>query len=197
VVSRGALLRLREQVDLTERGKELLKLKRDHLAAETNRLLSKVNSRKVFEQRLMETYNVIKDAYVSLGYSGLQSEAFTTTGLKVKTLTRSVIGVTVPEIALEQEARVNSVVDASAYTAANKLSPLIKELLSIAEAEARIERIAQELMLTSRRVNALEKAVLPEMHRAMRYIEAKLDDETLEEFFRAKRVKAAIGGHTH
>jgi vacuolar-type H+-ATPase subunit D/Vma8 len=68
------------------------------------------------------------------------------------------------------------------------------ELLTIAEAEARIESIAQELMLTNRKVNALERVILPGLMETLRYIEGRLEEETLEEFFRAKRVKAVIRG---
>jgi V/A-type H+-transporting ATPase subunit D len=196
VVSRGVLLRLREEIEFTERGKELLKLKRDHLAAETNKLLTKIASRKTFEQLLMDAYETLRAAYTSLGYWELQSQAFTIEPLKIRTITRSVIGVPVPEVILDRQPTVNSIATPAAYAAAKKLNKLIGELLSIAEAEAKIESIAQELMLTNRRVNALERVLIPKMLETMRYIERKLDDEMLEEFFRAKRVKAVIRGQS-
>jgi len=74
-VTRGVLLRLREQIDFTERGKELLEMKRDNLAAETNKLMVKVATRKEFEQKLMKAYETLRTAYMSLGYSELQSQA--------------------------------------------------------------------------------------------------------------------------
>jgi vacuolar-type H+-ATPase subunit D/Vma8 len=49
-------------------------------------------------------------------------------------------------------------------------------------------------MLTNRKVNALERVILPNMLETLRYIEGRLEEETLEEFFRAKRVKAVIRG---
>jgi len=193
-VTRGVLLRLREQLEFTKRGKELLEMKRDNLAAETNRLLAKVNARHEFEQRLMEAYSALKTAYMSLGYSRLQSQASTVTPLEAKVRLRSVMGVSVPEIVRGKESTINSITDPSAYAAAQQLTESMGELLTIAEAEARIESIAQELMLTNRKVNALERVILPGMMETLRYIEGRLEEETLEEFFRAKRVKAVIRG---
>jgi V/A-type H+-transporting ATPase subunit D len=193
-VTRGVLLRLREQLDFTKRGKELLEMKRDNLAAETNRLLDKIKVRHEFEQRLMKAYGSLRTAYMTLGYSRLQSQAFTVKPLEAKVRLRSVMGVLVPEIVQGQKPAIDSITDPSAYAAAEQLTSLMGELLSIAEAEARIESIAQELMLTNRKVNALERVILPNIIETLRYIEGRLEEETLEEFFRAKRVKALIRG---
>jgi V/A-type H+-transporting ATPase subunit D len=193
-VTRGVLLRLREQLEFTKRGKDLLKMKRDNLAAETNRLLDKVKARHEFEKRVMEAYNALKTAYMTLGYSKLQSEALTVTPLEAKIRVRSVMGVLVPEIVKGKQPAISSVTDPSAYAAAEQLTASMEELLIIAEAEARIETIAQELMLTNRKVNALERVIIPNMQETLRYIEGRLEEETLEEFFRAKRVKAVIRG---
>jgi V/A-type H+-transporting ATPase subunit D len=193
-VTRGVLLRLREQLDFTKRGKELLEMKRDNLAAETNRLLAKVKARHEFEKRLMEAYSVLKTAYVTLGYSRLESQASAVTPLEAKVRLRSVMGVSVPEIVRGKEPVLDSIIDPSAYAAAKQLADCMGELVSIAEAEARIESIAQELMLTNRKVNALDRVILPGMVDTVRYIEGRLEEETLEEFFRAKRVKAIIRG---
>lgn len=195
-VTRGVLLRLREQLDFTKRGKELLKMKRDNLAAETNRLLAKVGARHELEQRLMRAYEKLKFAYMVVGYSELQSQALTVRPLDTRVRPRSVMGVLVPEIVLGKTPTITSVTNASAYTAAERLTELVGELLEITEAEARIECIAQELMMTNRKVNALERVLIPKLQEMIRYIDGRLEEETLEEFFRAKRVKAVIRGHT-
>ena len=195
-VTRGVVLRLREQIDFTERGKELLEMKRDNLAAETNKLMSKVATRKEFEQKLMKAYDTLRTAYMSLGYSELQSQASTVGPLEAKTRLRSVVGVPVPEVVLGKKPTNSSITDPSAYAASNGLVQLIEQLLDLAEAEARIESIAQELMMTNRKVNALERVIIPKMRETLRYVEGRLEEETLEEFFRAKRVKAVIRGET-
>jgi len=193
-VTRGVLLRLREQIEFIKRGKELLKMKRDNLAAETNRLLAKVGTRHEFDKRLMAAYETLKTAYLTLGYSRVQSEASTVGLVEAKIRPRSVMGVLVPEIIQGEKPAITSITSASAYAAAEKLSGLMTELLEIAEAEGRIESIAQELMMTNRKVNALERVLIPQLLETIRYIEGRLEEEALEEFFRAKRVKALIRG---
>ena len=194
-VTRGVLLRLREQLDFTRRGKELLKMKRDNLAAETNRLLAKVEARHELEQRFMKVYDALKIAYVTLGYSGLHSQAFAVEPLNVRVRPRSVMGVLVPEIVVGKNPALSSVSNPSAHVAADGLTKLMKELLDITEAEGRIETIAQELMMTNRKVNSLERVIIPKLEELIRYIDGRLEEETLEEFFRAKRVKAVIRRH--
>jgi V/A-type H+-transporting ATPase subunit D len=193
-VSRGVLLRLREQIEFIKRGKELLQMKRDNLAAETNRLLAKVGKRHEFDKRLMAAYDTLKVAYMTLGYSQVQSEASTVGLLETRVRPRSVMGVLVPEVVAGKKPIIASITNASSYAAADKLSALIGELLEIAEAEGRIESIAQELMMTNRKVNALERVLIPQTIELIRYIDGRLEEEALEEFFRAKRVKAVIRG---
>jgi V/A-type H+-transporting ATPase subunit D len=194
-VTRGVLLRLREQLDFTKRGKELLKMKRDNLAAETNRLLTKVEARHELEQRFMKVYDALKIAYVTLGYSELRSQALAVEPFNTRVRPRSVMGVLVPEIVVANPPTISAVSDHSAYVAAEGLTKLMKELLDITEAEGRIEIIAQELMMTNRKVNSLERVIIPQLEELIRYIDGRLEEETLEEFFRAKRVKSVIRGH--
>jgi len=193
-VTRGVLLRLREQLDFTKRGKELLKMKRDNLAAETNRLLTKVEARHELEQRFMKVYDALKIAYLTLGYSELRSQTLAVEPFNTRVRPRSVMGVLVPEIVVANPPTVSAVSDHSAYVAAEGLTKLMKELLDITEAEGRIEIIAQELMMTNRKVNSLERVIIPQLEELIRYIDGRLEEETLEEFFRAKRVKSVIRG---
>ncbi|MBS7626223.1 V-type ATP synthase subunit D [Candidatus Bathyarchaeota archaeon] len=192
-VTRGVLLRLREQLEFTKRGQELLKMKRDHLAAETNRLLAKVVMRKDLDRKIMEAYVSLKEAYLNLGYSGLLSQASTVDKMTVKVRPRSIMGVIVPEVMVEKVPEIKPISSPSAYKAAERLRGLMRELVDLAETESRIEIIAYELMMTNRKVNALERILIPNLLELIRYVEGRLEEESLEEFFRAKRVKQVIG----
>ncbi|MBS7623457.1 V-type ATP synthase subunit D [Candidatus Bathyarchaeota archaeon] len=193
-VSRGVLLRLREQLEFTKKGQELLKMKRDHLASETNKLLSKVAARERLDSRLMKAYECLKAAYLTLGYSGLESQASTVEKMDVRVRPKSIMGVIVPEVVIEKEAETSSLSSPSAYQAASELTGLMRELIELAEAESRIESIAYELMMTNRKVNALERVLIPGLMELIKYVEGRLEEESLEEFFRAKRVKQVIRG---
>ena len=193
-VTRGVLLRLREQLEFTRKGQELLKMKRDHLAAETNKLLPKIAERERLDRKIMEAYESLKVAYLNLGYSGLYSQASTVDKMNVRIRPRSIMGVIVPEVLVEKEANVDSISSPSAHQAGLELKNLMKELIELAEAESRIENIAYELMMTNRKVNALERVLIPGLLELIRYVEGRLEEESLEEFFRTKRVKQVIRG---
>jgi H(+)-transporting ATP synthase subunit D len=193
-VSRGILLRLREQLEFTKKGQELLKMKRDHLASETNKLLSKVAERNELDRRLMEAYESLKAAYLSLGYTGLQSQAAAVDKMEIRVRPRSIMGVMVPEVLIEKKANTNSVSSSSASQAAVELNNLMEDLIKLVEAESRLESIAHELMMTNRKVNSLERVMIPGLLELISYVEGRLEEESLEEFFRAKLVKKVIRG---
>jgi len=75
--------------------------------------------------------------------------------------------------------------------AAEKVYEIIEELIKLAEFEERVERIADELGTTSRKVNALENMVLPDMRYIIKFIEDKLDEESMEELVRMKLIGGA------
>jgi len=193
-VSRGILLRLREQLEFTKKGQELLKMKRDHLASETNKLLSKLAERNELDRQLMEAYENLKAAYLNIGFSALDSQAATVNEMGVRVRPRSIMGVIVPEVVIEKKADIGSISSPSAYKAASKLNGIMEKLIQLAEAESRLESIAYELMMTNRKVNSLERVLIPELIELIRYVEGRLEEESLEEFFRAKCVKKVIRG---
>ncbi|MEM3437041.1 MAG: V-type ATP synthase subunit D [Nitrososphaerales archaeon] len=190
--TKGVLLRLREQLGFIQKGKEILKMKREQLAGEINRLLTEVRVRGELEKEIMEAYEYLKKAHSMLGYQNLQSMALTVSQIDVSGLIYSVMGVLVPELRIEKEADISNIPSGVAYEAAEKLSPLIIKIIKLAESEAKIERLVDEFMSTNRKVNALEQIVIPSIANTIRYIEGRLYEEMLEEFIRTKHVREAI-----
>jgi len=190
--TKGVLLRLREQLGFIEKGKEILKMKREQLAGEINRLLSEVKTRGELEKEIMESYEHLKKAHSTLGYQSLQSMALTVGQIDVTGLTYSVMGVVVPELRIEKEVDISNIPSGVAYEAAEKLSPLLGKIIRLGESEAKIERLVDEFMSTNRKVNALEQIVIPSISGTIRYIEGRLYEEMLEEFIRTKHVREVI-----
>jgi H(+)-transporting ATP synthase subunit D len=151
--------------------------------------LNEIKKRKTIEKQLMDAYSKIADTYAVLGYSGTASAAASVDDLKVEVKTISAMGIVFPELNIEQKPKLTSISNAVAYDAATKLSSAIVELLEISKVETWIEMTAHELMTTNRKVNALEKALIPRLFEYIAYVEGKLEEEELEEFFRAKRTR--------
>ena len=196
----GVLLRLREQLEFMQKGKNILEMKRDHLAAEVNKLLRDLSSsREEAEKSLTEAYDYLKISYSKLGYSGFSSVASSVGLVDARTSVRTIIGVEVPkliwpETVSEQQGSFENLLDPTARQAAEKLLLSLGKWLKLAEVEASIERISVELMMTNRKVNALQNIVIPNLTQLITRIEEQLEEEDLEDFFKAKKMKSIIRG---
>jgi V/A-type H+-transporting ATPase subunit D len=187
--TRGTLLRLRTTFKFVQNAMEILKMKRDRLAADLNELLNELNRRERTEQQLMEIYSDFKVTLAVLGYSAVSSIASSIPKIKVELNPVSIMGVVVPKVMIREKPPINFVENISLYKIAEKQQKLIEELLSVAQIEANVERIAHELMGINRKVNALEKVIIPAYSKQIRYIEDLLFDEDLEDFARVKHIK--------
>jgi V/A-type H+-transporting ATPase subunit D len=77
-----------------------------------------------------------------------------------------------------------------AYSHFNKVLAL---LLRLAETETSVYRLAVQIRRTHRRVNALEKVVIPYYREAMKEIDAVLEEQDREDFSRMKIAKKTSG----
>lgn len=191
--TRGNLLRLRTTFNFVQNAMEILKMKRDRLAGELAGLLGQLSRRKEIEHNLMEAFADLKIAIASLGYSTVSSAASSVPRMKVDVRLISIMGVTVPRVAPTEKPRIDTIENMSLYKVAERQQGLIDELLKMAQIEAKVERIAHELMTLNRKVNALEKVVVPAYSEQIRYIEDLLFDEDLEDFSRFKHIKVIAG----
>ena len=187
--TRGNLLRLRTTYRFVQTAMEILKMKRDRLAGELNELLNQLSERRELEQELMLAFADLQVALASLGYLRVLSDANSVSKIKVNSTLVSIMGVTVPKVSSIQKPRIDSIENVGLYKAATEMLSLMDELLRMAQIEARVERIANELKTLNRKVNALEKVVVPAYSGQIRHIEALLFDEDLEDFSRFKRIK--------
>jgi len=191
--TRGNLLKLRTTLNFVQSAMDILEMKRDRLAAELNRLLHELTRRQKAEKQLMEIYRDLKIALATLGYSKVFSTGSAIPKMKVEVNSISVMGAIVPKVTIKEKPQIGSIENISLYQVAEKHLKLIDELFYVAQIEAGIERVAYELMKVNRKVNALEKVIIPTYERQIRYIEDLLFDEELEDFARVKHVKAVLG----
>lgn len=192
--TKGYLMEMKRRIGFIERGTEFLKLKRDHLAKE---LTASIDILKGRRSRLLEelrvAYQSVTAAYISLGPTEVQSQAKSIkTRLELEVLPRSVMGVRYPYIKVEKEPQITGELDITLSEAAEKVLSVLDDILQLAEYESRAERIADELGKTNRKVNALENTIIPSYRGIIKFIEDKLDEESLEELVRMKLIGGAL-----
>ncbi len=192
--TKGFLIELKRRISFIERGCEFLKLKRDQLAKELSASIEVLRGRRrILEDQLRKIYDLVISAYLSLGPAEVGSQASSIKKeFAIDVLPVSVMGVLYPRIRIRSKPRVEGKLDITLSKAAELASEIMDELVQIAEFEARVERIADELGKTNRKVNALENIVIPGYKRTMKFIEDKLDEEALEELVRIKLIGGAL-----
>jgi V/A-type H+-transporting ATPase subunit D len=187
-------MEMKRRIGFIEKGTEFLKLKRDHLAKE---LTSAIDVLKGRRSRLLEelqvAYRGVTAAYISLGPTEVRSQASALkSGLEIEVLPRSTMGVRYPFIKVDKDPQITGELDITLSEAAEKVLGVLNDIIQIAEFEARVERIADELGKTNRKVNALENTIIPSYRQIIKFIEDKLDEESLEELVRMKLIGGAL-----
>jgi len=191
--TKGYLMETKRRIQTVERGTEFLKLKRDQLAKDLTESLDVLKGRRgLLMNNLQEAYGALTAAYLSLGPMEVQSQTKSIKNtLELDVLPRSVMGVVYPSVRIKGKPEIAAELDITLAFAAEKVYEIIEELIRLAEFEERVSRIAEELGSTSRKVNALENMVIPDMRYIIKFIEDKLDEESMEELVRMKLIGGA------
>ena len=193
--TKSNLLREKERLALAEEGYDLLERKREILMLE---LMKRINEVKVLERqigrRAGSAYPVLRRMLLAAGRdnarelaSGVRADfAAKERRVQVSGISMPALEAVAPERRL-QSSFMNSFAD-SDETAA-ELTALLELVAAMAGLRAIVWRLAKEVRKTQRRVNALEKMVIPESKAIRSYIEASLEEREREAVFSTKRLK--------
>lgn len=192
------LIKLKQDLAIAEEGHELLEEKREILVLE---LMSYVERVKRLEKEL---YNLLFDAYASLkktfiymGHEVTKSKAklisydYLMKKKTLKILGKNLLSIEVepPELKLCYSfLNTNTMMD----TTIMKFLKLITVLSELAEIRNIVWRLAEEVKRTQRRVNALEKMILPDTQETIKFIESSLEEQERNEVFIRKLVKKKL-----
>ncbi len=191
--TRGTLLALRQQLGFIKKGKEILEMKRDRLAGEINKLLSQINIRMEVDEKFNNVYRHFLDVLIRRGFEQIKSISNSISNIKIDIKKYSVMGVEVVKLSIVDEPNINAIPDPLIQSFASQLYEAFKLLLKSTEIEVNTEAIALELMSTSRKVNSLEKIVIPMYEELIHYVEERLLEEAIEEFSRTKYIAERRG----
>jgi V/A-type H+/Na+-transporting ATPase subunit D len=194
--TKSNLLREKETLALAEEGYELLERKREILMLE---LMKRIDEVRVLERELRRksgtAYPVLRRMLLAAGRGNARELA---SGVRADFAVRErrvqVAGISMPALEAVAPQRVlqssfmNSFVDADETAA--EFASLLELIASLAGSRAIVWRLAKEVKKTQRRVNALEKMVIPESKSVKAFIEASLEEREREAVFSTKLLKA-------
>jgi V/A-type H+-transporting ATPase subunit D len=196
--NRMEFLKLRQRLDLSVRGHRLLKEKLEGLVKEFIPLVGEYKrKRRLIDEMLPRTLNLFALAaatssreIVSLSLEECSGEAKITSRLK------TVMGVKSPLFKLEDfrlEMSYSLVATPPELDrAAEELAALLPRIIELSSIEVLIRRLAREIEKTRRRVNALEYVMIPEITRAKKTIQDKLDENERGSRVRLMKVKEML-----
>ena len=196
--TRMELIALRRKKKLAERGLSLLKEKRDALVMELLEVLREYRTlRESVRESMAEAYRKLARAKMELGPLKVLELASSTPPLyDVRLRLRSVMGVKVPTLTLNEvgdpKKPTYSLTDtcSSLDEAVSAFRKALASIIRLAEVEASIRGLAEEVKKAKRRVNALETVIIPRFDRAIKYIELYLDERAREDVFRIRILKS-------
>jgi len=197
--TRSELINIKRRIKLSERGYNILKMKRDGLILEFFKVLQQAkDSRGALTERYTHAMEMIALAETVEGAIGVKAAAFSASDIPAISLSsKNIMGVVVPEI--EASSVRKSVLDrgygmlgtsAVIDETAEAFEDLLEAVIEAAEIETTMKRLLDEIESTKRRVNALEFKVIPELTEVRDFIKMRLDEMEREELFRLKKIKA-------
>ena len=199
--TRMELIRKREQIRLAEQGRDLLREKMDALVREFFTVMNQVSaSREELERSARIADRSLLIAQAVDDPVALKSASFVTKRRVLLDIdSRSIMGVPIPVIekkslGLSVLERGYSIIGTSGRVdeVAEKFEAEVDLIIELAETETTLRRIGHEILMTRRRVNALEQVMIPELYRETKYIKIPIEEREREDLFRLKKVKRLL-----
>lgn len=184
--TREGLLQLQRKLGSIKEVCTLLKIRCRTLALKTQECIDEAEAlRARLEERLEQAYDELAKAYSLLGSKEIDSQAAgVEKTLNVEVRKQKVLDVAVPIVGPYSRPSLNRLFQSIVASVASMFAQLLDELLRIAETEARAERFSYELGEVYRRLSTIEKVIVPEYERTIKYIEGILAEEALEDLMR-------------
>ena len=192
--TKGNLVSTQRSLALAKTGYELMDKKRNILIREMMLLVDKATSiQSEIDKVFSEAYASLIEANLSSGVIQSIAEAVPVeNGVRIRT--KSVMGVEVPLVTLEEK-REETVpyglmeTDAALDNAYSKFERVKELCVTLSEIENSVYRLAIAIKKTQRRANSLKNIVIPRQEAMVKFIVNTLEEKEREEFSRMKIIK--------
>lgn len=194
--TKSNLLTVKESLTVAKDGYDLLEQKREILVMELMRMVEKVKLlEQSIDQKVAEAYPALKNMLMAVG--GDQVERISRAvhyDFTINEVPVNAAGMQFRSINVELPKRELFYSFMDSYADTDNVMVNFFELLTLLTEMASIRtmvwRLAGEVKKTQRRVNALDKMVIPQTAETVRYIEGVLEERERENVFVLKNLKA-------
>jgi V/A-type H+-transporting ATPase subunit D len=200
--TKSSLFQVKADLAIARDGFELLEQKREILVMELMRMVEQVKLlERDLDKRVTTAYTSLKRMIVNIGR---QSSNEISAGIRFPWMVREkqgrLMGIPLPTVEMEVprlELKYSFMgTDGSCDRTMVEFFELLRLVARMAEIRTMVWRLAREVRKTQRRVNALEKVVIPDVLETKGFIEGVLEEREREVFFVQKILKARLGERT-
>ena len=193
--TRSNLMRIKNELAFSRTGYDLLDQKRSILVSELLTLVDQaVDYQNRVEKALSEADEALEDAIMHMGRLKVANLAGAVNISSSITLSsRKVMGVSLPRVSTEFAGsgpffspEGTSMLSEVAVTRYREALALMGQM---AELKISIMRLAREVRKTIRKVNSLEKLVIPDREATVRYLSSRIEEAERESMIQMKSVK--------
>jgi V/A-type H+-transporting ATPase subunit D len=190
---RSRVLELQRRLMAARHGRELLDQKREALQRElSTRLVVRVERRAGAADALSRARAHLADARIECGRRNVAAAALAQASpLLVTRVNTSLVGVPLPRLVTRAtDFRLHYTLSDSAASldvAARSFASALAEVVAFAQEDSAVRHLRLGLARTTRRLNALDLLVIPEIGRDLREVSAALEEEERDETLRRKR----------
>ena len=193
--TRSNLMRIKDELAFSRTGYDLLDQKRSILVSELLTLVDQaVDYQNRVEKALSDASAALEDAIMHMGrlkVANLAGSVNITSSISLGS--RKVMGVELPKVNTEfaGEGPFFSPEGTSmlADVAVNRYRDALSLMGQISEVKVSIMRLAREVRKTIRKVNSLEKLVIPDREETVRYLTSRIEESERESMIQMKSVK--------
>ena len=193
--TRSNLMRLKDELGFSRLGYELLDQKRSILVSELLTLVDQaVDYQNRVEKNLKDAESTLQDAIMHMGRLRVANLAGAVNIQSSISLSeRRVMGVSLPKVdtSFTGDGPYFSPEGTSMLSelAINHYRKALELMGKMAELKVSIMRLSREVKKTIRKVNALEKLVIPDKEETLKYLTSRIEEQERESFILLKAVK--------
>ena len=199
--TKSNLIAVKEQLATAKDGYDLLEQKREILVMELMHMVERVKLLETdIDRQLEKAYAALRHMYMAVGTEQVDRLSRSPTSYSFRDVEKRVtiagMGFSTIEVELPNPEPTWSFVNSFADCDKVKVEffELLRLLTQMASIRTIVWRLAREVLKTQRRVNALDKQVIPQTEETKNYIESVLEERERENVFVLKNLKARKGG---